>query len=287
MIRLILLVLVLAFPAKAQTAELLGRYTWASKDERILGLSALHLDESGTKFTALSDRGYFVTGNLTRKDGIVRSVSQVAVKPVQMIKGGKVEGHNSDSEGIAVTPNGDIYVSFEGFHRVRKYSSTNARAVHVEPHSEFKRLQNNSSLEALASDRFGRLYAIPERSGKLDRPFPVYRYKGGRWDNRFSIPRHGKFLVVGADFGPDGNFYLLERDFTWFGGFATRIRKFTLTSNGFSKEQTLVETRYGKHDNLEGISVWRDDAGRIRITLLSDDNDSAFQRTEFVDYVLK
>jgi hypothetical protein len=287
MIRILLLVLVFALPANAQTAELLGRYTWSPKDDRILGLSALHLDASGTNFTALSDRGYFVSGRLTRKDGAVSAVTRVQVNPVQMIKGGKVTGYDSDSEGIAVTPNGAIYVSFEGFHRVRRYASTKSRAKHVPSHPDFKSLQNNSSLEALASDKWGRLYAIPERSGKLDRPFPVYRYQGGKWDKRLSIPRRGDFLVVGADFGPDGDFYVLERDFTWFGGFASRLRKFTLTPKGFRNEKTLFRTRTGFHDNLEGISVWRDAQGRTRITLVSDDNDSAFQRTEFVDYVLK
>ena len=287
MIRIILLVLVLALPANAQTAELLGRFTWSPKDDRVFGLSALHLDTSGTRFIALSDRGYFVSGRLVRKDGVVVGVRDFNLDPVQMIKGGKVQGHNSDSEGIAVTPNGSIYVSFEGFHRVRRYATAQSRAKHVPPHPDFKALQNNSSLEALASDKWGRLYAIPERSGKLDRPFPVYRFQGGKWDRKLSIPRRGKFLVVGADFGPDGDFYVLERDFSWFGGFANRVRKFTLTSKGFSNEKTLFETGYGRHDNLEGISVWRDASDRIRMTLLSDDNDSAFQRTEFVDYILK
>jgi hypothetical protein len=287
MIRFFLLILVLAFPVNAQTADFLGRYTWSAKDKRILGLSALHLDASGTNFVALSDRGYFVTGRLLREQGIVAGIEDVVVKPVQLINGGKVKGHNSDSEGIAIVPNGDIYVSFEGFHRIRKYPTIDARALHVAPHPAFKTLQNNSSLEALASDRFGTLYALPERSGKEDRPFPVYRFQNGQWDDRLSIPRRGKFLVVGADFGPLGDFYVLERDFTWLGGFASRVRKFTLVDGSFQDEQVLFETSYGVHDNLEGINVWRDESNRIRITLLSDDNDSAFQRTEFVDYILK
>ena len=40
----------------------------------------------------------------------------------------------------------------------------------------------------------------------------------------------------------------------------------------------------GEHDNLEGIAVWRDRNGDIRITMISDDNYRAFQRTEFVEY---
>ena len=48
--------------------------------------------------------------------------------------------------------------------------------------------------------------------------------------------------------------------------------------------ETLLETRAGRHDNLEGIAVWRDATGNLRPTLVSDDNRSMLQRTEVVDY---
>ena len=46
-----------------------------------------------------------------------------------------------------------------------------------------------------------------------------------------------------------------------------------------------METRLRAHDNLEGISVWQDEQG-LRMTLISDDNFRAFQRTEIVEYRL-
>ena len=48
----------------------------------------------------------------------------------------------------------------------------------------------------------------------------------------------------------------------------------------------LLESRIGQFDNLEGISVWRDDRNRTRITLISDDNFFLFQKTELVEFVL-
>jgi hypothetical protein len=46
-----------------------------------------------------------------------------------------------------------------------------------------------------------------------------------------------------------------------------------------------LETVPRTHDNLEGIAVWRDAEGFIRLTMISDDNGRApFQRTEFVEY---
>ncbi len=90
-----------------------------------------------------------------------------------------------------------------------------------------------------------------------------------------------------ADFGPDGRFYLLERDFRWLGGFATRVRRFDVGADGFTGEVTLLGTRFGELDNMEGLSAWRDAAGRIRITLLSDDNFFPLQKTMFAEYVLE
>jgi hypothetical protein len=135
-------------------------------------------------------------------------------------------------------------------------------------------------------DGDGALYATPERSGRLDRPFPVYRYSDGRWQAGLSLRRDGEFLVSDATFGPDGRFYLLERDFEWLGGFRTRVRRFSLGPDGFGDEETLLETRFGELDNMEAIAVWEDPQGRTRVLLLSDDNFFPLQRTMFAEYVV-
>ena len=149
-----------------------------------------------------------------------------------------------------------------------------------------RHLQDNSALEALAIDAQGVLYAVPERSGRLDRPFPVWRRKQGEWDSKLRISRSNGFLVVGADFGPDGRLYVLERFFNGVSAFATRVRSFEVSEEALSDEQVLLTTTVGTHDNLEGISVWQNEAGNIRVTMISDDNFRFLQRTEFVEYRL-
>ncbi len=191
-----------------------------------------------------------------------------------------------DAEGLDIDARGRAYVSFEGFHRIRRYDRLDGPAANVPSHRDFAGLQNNSALEALAIDEDGTLYVIPERSGAIDRPFPVYRLKGGKWDKTLRLRRDGDFLVVDADFGPDGRLYVLERSFRWLGGFATRIRRFSIGPEGLGDEITLLETRIGEMDNMEGMSVWRDEEGRTRVTLISDDNFFALQRTMFTEFVL-
>ena len=65
------------------------------------------------------------------------------------------------------------------------------------------------------------------------------------------------------------------------------MRSFALGEGGLTDERVEMESATGQHDNLEGLSVWRDGAGVIRLTMISDDNFSFFQTTEIVEYRLQ
>ncbi|MBL4807550.1 MAG: esterase-like activity of phytase family protein, partial [Rhodobacteraceae bacterium] len=112
----------------------------------------------------------------------------------------------------------------------------------------------------------------------------VYRFRNNVWDRLLEVPRRPPFLVVGADVF-DGKLYVLERHLGGLSGFSTRIRRFSLEDT-LTNEEVLLLTRAGDYDNLEGISVWRDDAGVIRTTLISDDNFNFFQQTQIAEFVL-
>ena len=83
-----------------------------------------------------------------------------------------------------------------------------------------------------------------------------------------------------------GRLYVLERDFRWLGGFATRIRSFALGSDDLTDEVELFRSPFGALDNMEGIDVGTATDGSIRVTLLSDDNFFPLQRTEIVEFRL-
>lgn len=272
-------------PAATQAGEaiLVGSYTWPASAHGLGGFSGLEVSEDGSSFTAISDRAAIVTGTFRRAQGRIVGIEATAPVALRDLKGRLQKQNPGDSEGLAIDGNGRVYVSFESDHRVWEYPDP-ARPEPLPRPDAFRQFQANSGLEALAVDGGGRLYAIPERSGSHTRPFPVWRFDGS-WTQPFSIPRSGGFLVAGADFGPDGRLYVLEREFTGF-GFRTRVRRFVVTETAATDEKTLIDTRVLKHDNLEGIAIWRDAEGAIRITMVSDDNFRVFQKTEFVEYRL-
>jgi hypothetical protein len=276
-----------AVPAEGPRVVQVSRTVWREGWKHFGGFSALWVSDDGGRFAAISDRGAFAEGRFERRDGEIAAARMGRRARLHGIDGTRLEGRDVDAEGLAVDRQGRTWISFENFHRVRRYDDLRGPAASVPSHPDFRRLQQNSGIETLAMDAEGTLYAVPERSGALGRPFPVYRLMGGRWDKSWSIPREGTFVPVDADFGPDGRFYLLERDFKWLGGFATRLRRFDVTPQGFVNEATLLRTRFGELDNMEGIAAWGDPQGRTRLTLVSDDNFFPLQQTIFVEYLVE
>lgn len=277
--------------SEAQTAgqaEYTQSFRWRGEGDNFGGFSGLELSADGHRFTAITDRGYFVSGQIKRDDtGMITAVTHTPPKELRTDKGKKLPRFFTDSEGLAIADDGMSYVSFEAKHRVQAYPVLGKASRNMPKHADFVRMQNNSSLEALAVDDKGTLYLIPERSQNSSR-FPLYRLKAGSkaWDRSQSIPRRAPYLPVGADIGPDGKLYVLERHLAGILGFTSRVRRFDLGPNGPTGEVELLKSGLGVHDNLEGIAVWRDAQNRIRLTMVSDDNFQFFQVTELVEYVV-
>ena len=264
----------------------LGSYVWSMAESTFGGISAIEVDEDGRGFVAVGDKAIFLHGRL-RRDGTGR-VIDVLAGPIQPLRaentGEPLVGRRADSEGLALGPDGHAFVSFENRTRVASLDLETGLTRDLDLHPDFAALPRNGALEALAIGPDLRLYAIPE-DPPGDR-IPVYRWEKGGWDSKLSVPRRGRFLPVAADFGPDGRLYVLERDFRALGSFSSRLRRFDLSKDGLTGETTLIETPFALHDNLEGLSVWRDDQGVLRATMISDDNFIFVQQTQIVEYRL-
>lgn len=252
-------------------------------DPRFGGFSSLEVAADGMSFIATSDRGALLRGDILRKDGRMAGVINLRLSTILDTKGAPLTSHHTDAEGLAISDAGAIYMSFEGNHRVMVQANAEALPEFVPKHPEFRSLTSNSGLEALAIAADGTLYAIPERSGEMDRPFPVYRFGNDAWAKEWSIERIGNYLVTGADIF-DNQLYVLERDFVGFRGFATRVRRFEI---GAETGEILLQTSIGEFDNMEGIALWQPLGAAPRVLLIADDNFLFLQRNQLIELVLQ
>lgn len=269
-------------------AQYLGSFHWVMDKPWFGGWSGIEVSPDGSGMTAITDRGRLIRARIERDKGRITDITPLRWWRLKSSSGKYLSRGIHDSEGLAIGNDAAIHVSFEGVARVARYRTPSASASVLWHHKTFKTLPINSALEALAIDENNRLYTIPEQlgDGAAIRVFVMDNGTGdSAWHLAFTLPGDDDFLPVGADFGPNGQFYLLERGWNVF-GFRTRVRRWSNVSVQPRNEQLLVLTQIGTHDNLEGLAVWQDKQGQTRLTMIADDNFLSLQKTEIVEYAI-
>ena len=262
-----------------------GVYLWQEESALFGGLSGIELAPDGLDFVAVSDRAAVFSGRLSRGEaGQIIAVTLKDGMPVVPVaaNGAPLADEMVDAEGLALAPGGDLAVSFETQDRVVRYGPDGRGFVAEDWPAAFQDFEINAGIEALAIDAAGRLWALPEKSPD-PATIPVHRLENGRWSMPMTLRRDGAWRPVGADFGADGRLYLLERDYWPLIGFMSRVRRIAFDGDRVTEDIVLFRSGAGRHGNLEGLAVWQDAAGAVRLTLISDDNFLPFQRTELVD----
>lgn len=266
-------------------ARFLSSYHWTKEQDGFGGYSGILLAEDGAEFVIVSDRAHAIEGTIFRhKDRIIglRSKAMTALDlPDSLFSHPAIK----DTESLARDSAGRLYISLETENRVIR-RETDGAWTFLPRFPDIQMLPPNRGLEALAITPDDTVYAVPETSDNLQSPFPVFRHReGAEWDIPMSISRTNGFLPVGADIGPDGRLYLLERGFAGF-GFSSRVRRFEINTRENASGETLLVTQTRRHDNLEGLSVWQTSEGSLRLTMVSDDNFMFLQKTEIVEYAV-
>ncbi|GFE49268.1 hypothetical protein So717_10210 [Roseobacter cerasinus] len=276
----------LAVPVKDQPAQHLSTYRWHHDAHWFGGFSGIELATDGVGFHAITDRGHLVEGTLRRSGDQITGATIAKDRPLTDDKGTAMDFPNADSEGLARDSEGRLFVSFEANHRIMSYDDGAVAAGWPGYTLAWRALHFNRGLEALAVNADGTVFTLPEGILRGASEALIYRrVADGDWTQPFTLPVDRNFFPVGADFGPDGRFYLLEREFRWF-GFRSRVRAMTLAEDAVEDIELLMETPHRTYGNLEGLAVWVDRDGQTRLTMISDDNFLPVMRTEIVEYVL-
>ena len=278
--------------------EFRGGLELTSKDKRFGGISALHMDAGGNHFLALTDRGAWLKGRIVYRGGRPAGLAGVEMAPVLGADGKPLAAHGwYDTESLTEDDAGHAYVGIERVEKIVRFdlkAGLTARGRPIPTPPDFKTFSNNKSLECLAavpkgSALAGQLIAVTEHS--LDaagnhRAFLL----NGKQVGRFSVKRSDGFDVSDCAILPPNDLLLLERSYSPLSGVAMRIRRIPLATikPGALADGTplIVADLAYQIDNMEGIGVSRDAHGSTILTLVSDDNFSALQRTLLLQFKL-
>ena len=270
-----------SLPLVALAADLIpmGQFHWQSNRVEFGGFSGISLQNNGQTVFALSDRGRLFEAALTRENGRIMRMEVTAVHRVLERDGTAMRRFLSDAEGLEMAADGAHVIAFESYPRIWAYETPGGPARKLHVWDLFWALLGNQGLEALARDEAGTLWAISEEDGQVW----TSQSQGG-FAKGPKIPTADKFRITGADFGPDGLLYVVERRVKWMRSFATRIRRIDPDILDFG--EVLLTDDTGLLDNSEGIDLWEDADGRTRLTLIADDNFSPFQKTVVTEFEL-
>lgn len=276
--------------------EFLGGLEIVSPDSRFGGISGIEVTNGGRRAMLVSDDGYLIRGDLTHDGADLSGFDNVEID--RIFPGSDMAKDDNDVEDIALDPadptRGAIVLerrrqALTGF-RIAGGVPASFQPIAVKAPDAL--LESNTGLESVAfappgSPAAGRIVAIAEdaRKPRRDR-IPGWIIGSGA----FTIVKRDDFDISSARFLPGGDLMLLERRYTPGWGVAMRLRRISaakLVPGGELDGEILLEGGLlNQIDNMEGLSVHRDEFGRTILTLVSDDNKSVLQRTVMLQFAI-
>lgn len=266
------------------------------------GYSALAIDPSGRSLLAVSDGGSWLRATLDYDGRRLKGLSDAVLGPVLGADGKALrDDRERDSEGLTLiegdTRQGTAYVSFERKHRIARYPFTPDRfgppTGTVPLPAGAKGMVANRGIEAMALIKSGKLKGtlLAFAEGRADKNGNLIGWLiGGPTPGAILLKRLGGFDITDAAALPDGGIVVLERRFRFSEGIKMRLRRIAASE---LKRGTLIEGEVLLDaddslniDNMEAIAAHRAASGETVLTLMSDDNFSALQRTLIMQFTL-
>lgn len=282
------------------TTTVFGRLTYLggielrAADPHFGGLSAIHVGPDGRTFLAVTDTGDWLRGRLTLDpSGAPTGIEDATLGPILVAGGRRAKDVGLwDAESLAVH-GGKAYVGIERHHTLLAFDFDvdgvpgHGRPVPLPP--GIADWRENRGIEGLGvfpagSPLAGRLIGLSERSGAADSPTEGFvTGVDGRESFPFRLARSNGYDITAVDVLPNGDVAVLERRFSPRRGVAMRLRRVRggdVQAGATLDGETVIEAdNTYQIDNMEGLSFHRDVAGKLIVTLLSDNNFSVAQRT--------
>jgi len=266
------------------------------------GYSAITLDPSGRTLLAVSDAGSWLRASLDYDGRKLKDLSEVVLGPILGADGRPLrDDRERDSEGMALidgdTRQGTAYISFERKHKIARYPFTAERfgppTGTIPLPAGAKAMSANRGIEAMAVIRAGKLKGtlVAFAEGLADRGGNLQGWLiGGATPGGIVLKRLAGFDVTDAAPLPDGGIVVLERRFRFSEGIKMRIRRVAATElkrGALIEGEVLLDADDSLNiDNMEAIAAHRAASGETVLTLMSDDNFSALQRTLIMQFTL-
>ena len=254
-----------------------------STDPRFGGLSGLMVSEDGSELLAISDRGWWVGGNLLYDNNKnLLGLNEVFILPMKSMPNKKRgKEYTLDAEALTKSGDGTFVVAFEREHRLWEYSGLFSSPRPIKVFDKIVQLPFNSGVEALVWLGPGILLGIAE-GGFSDQQFLGFQTHGNEVFE-FSYSHDNHFRPSDAVALDGGGVLILERGYTKALGVSARLM--LLSSKEIEASTTLTSQLLVDLDsplpldNFEGLAQI---TGRNRETLIyiiSDNNYSSLQRT--------
>jgi hypothetical protein len=278
--------------------EFRGGLVLTSRFGEFGGLSAIRVQPDGSTFIAATDRGWWLRGRITYEG---KRPAGIAIPEMAAMLGpdGRTLRARGwyDTESIA-QDGGLLYVGIERVNRILRFDYGKdgllARGQPIDVPARMRTLPNNKGLEALefvprGLPLGGTLIGIAERS--LDRDGNNQGFLiGGPRPGLFTLKRTEDFDISDSALLPSGDILVLERKFSWTTGLFIRMRRIAhgdVRPGALVTGAVLFEADLRQSiDNMEGLSVHRGPDGETVVTMVSDDNFSALQRTLLLQFTL-
>lgn len=262
-------------------------------DEPFRSLSDLKTD--GDWFYTVSDAGALFRFKVAEDAATHRPVGPARFegRSLTLMDGRPIaDKTDGDAEGLVLTHDGDLWISFERNHRIWNYGparSPNAVPTAL-PAPRFDFTLNDGMEAISATDERMCGNSIQEQMmSRLRVCLRVAGESGGIWDcspqscvERVAPPAtplpDSDYRITGMDRDPAGNgWFVVQRSFSPPVDARARVRR--MAPDG-TLGPVLVELKLpGTTDNFEGIAVVDRGGGNVRLFILSDDNSSERQKT--------